>query len=157
MCERVESNSMHFHLIKEPMKRLIARERTHFFNLYAVQLNAGCDVLWFTIQHMPCIIRLILVDFFSRRLKIKSLNKLWMNLKWFAAFDWRSEWKIAHDSSDWCTTLRPFIDKCQSTLMFAKKQRSFQQPKQLFLGFSLTHFGLLTERNDAQNRRMLII
>lgn len=38
-----------------------------------------------------------------------------------------------------------------------KKQRSFQQPKQLFLGFSLTHFGLLTERNDAQNRRMLII
>lgn len=64
------------------------------------------------------------------------------------------------DSLQWYTTLCPFIDKCQSTLMFTenqkKKMRSSRQP----FGYFWVYVWLILAfwlNECTQNRRMLII
>lgn len=90
LCWSVENNSMHFHLIKESMKRLIAREQKNtntqiyiFFRIFFFVPFKLCSCTCCGLQFntLWCIIRLISL---ISQLKIKSPNKLWMNLKWFA-------------------------------------------------------------------------
>lgn len=63
------------------------------------------------------------------------------------SFGWHSEWKIALDTLDWCTTLCPFIDKCQSTLVFKKKNTA--QPFSYFWVL-VRHFDFMTELKCAK-------